>query len=42
MNNKNNNKNITLTDDKTVDDINGKGILNYNVNDFLDKYINEN
>jgi hypothetical protein len=41
-NDKNNNENIILTDDETVDDTNGKGILNYNVNDLLDEYVNEN
>jgi hypothetical protein len=41
-NEKNNNENIVLTDDETVDDTNGRGILNYNVNDLLDECINEN
>jgi hypothetical protein len=41
-NDKNNSENIILTDDKTVDDTNGKDILNYNINDLLDEYVNEN
>ncbi|PKY48949.1 hypothetical protein RhiirA4_464721 [Rhizophagus irregularis] len=40
-NEENNNENISLTDDETVDNGNGKGILNYNVDDLLDEYINE-
>ncbi|RIA84666.1 hypothetical protein C1645_831923 [Glomus cerebriforme] len=40
-NEENNNKNISLTDDETVNDINNKGILNYNIDDLLDEYVNE-
>ncbi|PKY35448.1 hypothetical protein RhiirB3_456261 [Rhizophagus irregularis] len=40
-NEENNNENISLTDDETVNNGNGKGILNYNVDDLLDEYINE-
>ncbi|PKK68322.1 hypothetical protein RhiirC2_782401 [Rhizophagus irregularis] len=38
----NNDENIVLTDDKIIDDINGRGILNYNVNNLLNKYVNKN
>ncbi|CAB4482401.1 unnamed protein product [Rhizophagus irregularis] len=38
----NNDENIVLTDDEIVDNTNGRGILNYNVNDLLNKYVNEN
>ncbi|GES96485.1 ribonuclease H-like domain-containing protein [Rhizophagus clarus] len=41
-NEKNNNKDIVLTDDKIVDDTNGRGILNYNVDDLFNEYVNEN
>ncbi|CAB5355158.1 unnamed protein product [Rhizophagus irregularis] len=38
----NNDENIVLTDDEIVDNTNGRGILNYNINDLLNKYVNEN
>ncbi|GBB93230.1 hypothetical protein RclHR1_21350001 [Rhizophagus clarus] len=41
-NKKNNNEDIVLTDDEIVDDTNGRGILNYNVDDLFNEYINEN
>ncbi|GBB92851.1 hypothetical protein RclHR1_20670001 [Rhizophagus clarus] len=41
-NEKNNNEDIILTDDETVNDTNGRGILNYNINDLLNEYVNKN
>ncbi|GBB92156.1 hypothetical protein RclHR1_19720002 [Rhizophagus clarus] len=41
-NEKNNNEDIVLMDDETIDDTNGKGILNYNVDDLFNEYVNEN
>ncbi|PKC52727.1 hypothetical protein RhiirA1_480825 [Rhizophagus irregularis] len=41
-NKKNNNKNIILTDNETVNDTNSRDILNYNVNNLLNECINEN
>ncbi|PKB98111.1 hypothetical protein RhiirA5_431925 [Rhizophagus irregularis] len=41
-NEKNNNKNIILTDNETVDDTNSRDILNYNINNLLNECINEN
>ena len=38
---KNDNENV-LTDDETVNNTNGKGILNYEIDDLLNIYINDN